>query len=235
MSSLRRIMKSLLPASIRELVRDRYREFAFRQAMRRYLRSPAACVKLGDPILAELIHSWGNESWSSLEEYLVACLQLALTTPGPILECGSGLSTLLVGEIATRRNLSHWVLEHDSAWAVRVQQYLKQYDLSAVNVSVRPLRSYGEFSWYDPPLESMPTDFSMVICDGPPSDTPGGRYGLVPVLAHRLRSDCVILLDDAQRHEECVIAGRWQKELGGTLERFGTKKPYIRLTVPNRR
>lgn len=82
--------------------------------------------------------------------------------------------------------------------------------LARLYQSSSPLKDYGDFCWYDAPLESMPDSFSLVICDGPPGATKGGRYGLVPFMRDRLRSGCVILLDDAEREEERTIAARWQ-------------------------
>ena len=70
-----------------------------------------------------------------------------------------------------------------------------------------------------------------VVCDGPPSGTVGGRYGLVPVMREHLRPGCVILLDDAWREDERAVARRWDSELGATHEVVSCKKPYIRMVV----
>ena len=75
-----------------------------------------------------------------------------------------------------------------------------------------PLVGYGEFVWYDPPLAQMPDEFSLVICDGPPGTTKGGRYGLLPVLGDRLRAGATILLDDAGRPAEAELIRRWENE-----------------------
>ena len=77
----------------------------------------------------------------------------------------------------------------------------------------------------------MPRSFSLVICDGPPSRTLGGRYGLVPVMRTRLKAGCVILLDDAEREHERQIARLWQTELGAKAEFLDGSKPLIRLVV----
>jgi len=71
------------------------------------------------------------------------------------------------------------------------------------------MRDYGEFHWYEPPLQSMPEQFRLVICDGPPGDTPGGRRGLLPVMNARLRPGSIVLLDDAQRSGEIEAIRRW--------------------------
>lgn len=153
---------------------------------------------------------------------------------GPILECGSGLTTILVGAIAQRTGQAHWALEHMPAWAAKVQKRLQQHQLDAVHLCVSPLKDYGDFGWYDPPLDTMPENFSLVICDGPPSTTKDGRYGLIPIMHERLAPGCVILLDDAGREQERSIAERWAQELGASFEILGAEKPYIKMTLSDR-
>jgi len=199
--------------------------------MKRFLDDPDACTRPGNPVIADLLYGWGNEGWSAQDEYLTHCIARALAVRGPILECGSGLSTILVGSIAKQRGQRHWALEHTPDWAAKVQAYLSRYQLDAVVLCVKPLRDYGDFGWYDPPLESMPGGFGLVVCDGPPGDTKGGRYGLVPIMRNRLGPDCVILLDDAGREEERAVARRWEAELGVPFDVLGSVKPYIELTA----
>jgi hypothetical protein len=93
------------------------------------------------------------------------------------------------------------------------------------------LKTYAGYAWYDPPLARMPSAFSMVVCDGPPADTVGGRYGLVPVMRRRLAPGCVILLDDAVREHERAIARRWEYELEASHDVIDGDKPFIRLVV----
>ncbi len=165
-----------------------------------------------------------------MDEYLAACIQSALATKGPILECGSGLSSLVVGAIAKQRGIEHWALEHSPEWAAKVQRHLDRYRMDSAKVCVAPLKNYGAFDWYDPPVGSLPESFGLVICDGPPYWNKGGRFGLVPVLRSKLNPPCVILLDDATREQERTIAKRWAAELGASYETLGTAKPYMKLT-----
>lgn len=195
------------------------------------MANPEACIRPGSPVLMDLIYGWGNQSWSAWDEYLAVCIGHALTSDGPILECGSGLSTILVGAIAKKRGRCHWVLEHAPEWAEKVRRYLRAYDLDSVVLCVAPLKNYVDFAWYDAPLQLMPDAFTLVICDGPPGDTRGGRYGLVPVMKSRLRPGCVILLDDSAREQERAIAQRWSSELPAAIESCASRKPYVKLTV----
>lgn len=231
MSLPHRILRSILPAPARRALRERHRQLVFDRAMRRFLADPARFVAADDPVILDLIYGWGNEQWSALGEYLSASLRRALEAAGPTLECGSGLSTLLVGAIAARRGNTHWALEHIPEWGSRVQGMLDRYGIRSVVLSVSPLKDYGEYCWYQPPLGAMPAEFSLVLCDGPPASTRGGRYGLVPVMRERLHAGCVILLDDAARQAESAVGRRWAAELAGALHLSGSAKPYMELVV----
>lgn len=232
---LRRIVKAMLPSRVRRSLRRLHRKVIFRRAMKRFLASPETVGQPGNRVLLDLIYGWGNEGWSAREEFLAECIDRTLTSKGPILECGSGLSTILVGAIAAKQGRSHWALEHLPSWAAKVQERLDRYGLDCVRLSVSPLLDYGEFHWYDPPLDAMPAQFELVICDGPPGGVKGGRYGLVPVMRDRLTAGCTVLLDDVVREEEHTIARRWSTELAGIVETGGVRKPYGRLTVPTNR
>jgi len=233
-ATIRGIAKRVLPGRAREALRLAHREFVFRRAMKRFLASPESCALPGSPVLDDLIYGWGNDAWSALGEYLAACMRHASEAKGPILECGSGLSTILIGAIAQRWGQPHWALEHSPEWATRVRKYLTQYGIDSVVLCVEPLKDYGAFSWYDPPLATMPESFSLVVCDGPPASTRGGRSGLVPIMRERLKPGCVLLLDDGAREQELALAKLWEGELGASSAVLGATKPYIEMTVTGR-
>jgi Methyltransferase domain len=227
---LRRAYYKSVPNPIRSIIQGGQRDEVFQRAMVQYLKNPGACAQPGNPVLQDLIYGWGNEAWSAMDEYLAGCIEYALSTRGPILECGTGLSTLLLGAVAKRQCQSHWALEHKSKWALKVQSYLNRYKLASV-IHLKPLKNYGDFCWYDVPMNRMPDSFFLVVCDGPPSRTKGGRFGLIPIMRERLKSGCVILLDDAEREAELDIAKRWEAELDSSFNIQGKLKPYINMAV----
>jgi len=100
-----------------------------------------------------------------------------------------------------------------------------------VTVHIAPLRSWDRFDWYDPPMDCIPRGFGLVICDGPPGATRGGRFGLFPVMQDCLATDAVILLDDADRAGEREVAERWQAEWGARVQKVGVEKAYFRIVV----
>lgn len=164
--------------------------------------------------LLQLISGWSNEGYAANLGYLEAVAKSSVMTQGPILECGSGATTILLGILCARRNIEVWSLENSLEWKDRVTKALEHNRISGVRVCASPLVEYGEFVWYDPPLAQMPKEFSLVVCDGPPGTTRGGRYGLIPVMGSRLPPGSTILLDDAGRPGELELIKEWENEAG---------------------
>lgn len=225
------IWSIVLPKSLRMVIRKAHRKLVFRIAMQRFLKKPDDCLQPGNTLIPDLIYGWGNESWSALDEYLTGCIRHAIANRGEALECGSGLTTLVLGAIAQKNGHNYWVLEHNPEWASKLRKYLKRYKLDSVILFHKPLKDFGEYSWYDAPLKQMPDHFDLVICDGPPGTTKGGRYGLFSVMGNRIKPGCIILLDDAHREDEIAIANQWHQENNAPFVIKGQIKPYIEMKV----
>jgi predicted O-methyltransferase YrrM len=187
---------------------------------------------ISEACLKHLIRCWGNPDWSVQTEYALACLDAVRTKGQSVLECGSGLSTLMLA--AASRTSSVTALEHHPGWAARVRASARELGLGNVEVVDAPLRDYGEFSWYGVGAPLLRRRYTMVVCDGPPGDTKGGRYGMLPVMKDSLEPGCMVLLDDASRPGEQETMSRWKQLFGleGGLE--GAEKPYAILTTPRR-
>jgi len=159
----------------------------------------------------QLLLAWGNIGYSASARYLQQVERIFRESEGPIMECGSGATTLLIAILAEKYNRKAWAFEHHAHWAHHVNDVLQALELRQVTVSHAPLKSYGEYEWYDVPA-GLPNDFGMVICDGPPGTIKGGRYGLFPVMGRHLDPDCRILLDDTHRKKEQELIKRWEGE-----------------------
>ncbi len=173
-----------------------------------------AGAALDQRTLRKLTYGWGNETWASSGHYLQAVVRYVGMTRGAIVECGSGLSTLVGGTLARRRGRTHLALEHHPEWARRAWKKIQTHGLDNVQLHVCAIRSYDTFDWYELQGVEMPAKIGMIICDGPPGHNRGGRYGALPVLKANLAPGCVVLLDDTHREEERQTAQRWCAELG---------------------
>jgi hypothetical protein len=213
----------------RTYVRQRQHAFACSRLLRRGIRALERDPRGNGQIWEDLVDGWDDRRWSVGVEYLDAVAALAVEEKAPILECGSGLTTLVLAAVASRTGSPVWTLEHDADCLRHVEARLERLRLDA-NVRHTPLRDYGDFDWYDVDPSALPT-FSLVVCDGPPKRTRGGRFGLMPVLGARLAAGCVIVLDDAARPEEREVIGRWASDRPLRHEVRGTERPYATVEL----
>jgi predicted O-methyltransferase YrrM len=147
--------------------------------------------------------------------------------PDLVLECGSGTSTLLMASYLRMTGRGRVVaLEHDARFAARTRQLLRELDLEEqAQIRDAPLRpvQVGErtIPWYD--LGSLRevegAKARILFVDGPPGrGAELARLPALPLLLPYLAEDCIVILDDAQRPDETLIAERWARETGASLE-----------------
>lgn len=206
---MRTYIRRFVPAPLKSWIRAALRAIQLRGIALRIARLPVGQSPDRDT-LTRLKKAWGNEGFAAKIEYLEEVARRGATVTGPVLECGSGLTTILLGLLAARRGVEVWTLEHLPHWHGRVARDLKRCRIGRVKLCLAPLRQDKDFSWYDAPLDQMPDRFSLVICDGPRGDTYGGRFGLLPTMGTRLPGGTVILVDDAQRAREADVLRRWE-------------------------
>jgi hypothetical protein len=190
-------------------VDDHWRRFLLWSELRRLGRAPPTRRSL-----RRLALGWSS-AYVADADFLMLVAQHASGSQGPILECGSGASTLVAAAYGSHPSYS---LEHIPGWAERVRDALQEGGLNAT-VFDSPLVERSTYDWYDIPTE-LPHGFWLVICDGPPGTTRGGRYGLLPELVDRV-SGAVILLDDANRSGEKATLQRWRAEFGARVIEAG--------------
>ena len=183
-------------------------------------------------ILTELCTNWGNESWPAKEELLAAIAAHAWETEGTILECGCGLSTVLLALIARHKGQRVVSIEHIEDYAIAIRSTLSRFGLANTEILVSPLVAYGDYDWYELPEGTfLEQEISLVVCDGPPEATRGCRHGVLPLTLPFLRHGAVILLDDVYSGGASVLA-RWKREFGLEAVIDGVVKPYGRIVMP---
>lgn len=227
-------IKDLVPVSAKR--RARRAQEAVRRQVRRPLKQPVlkaaladiastAPARPSDAQLQRLVAGWDNPAAGDLD-YMRAVIELCERADGPILECGSGLTTFLLSAYATQ---PVWTLEADERWFRRVRTEADAAGLSRANIIHAPLHDYGEFYWYQLPPE-LPPSFSLVICDGPAAGgLKGGRVGLLPVLGDRIESGSLVVVDRGMVHEHVAVAA-WEADYGLVAE--DTSTPYRMYRTP---
>lgn len=140
-------------------------------------------------------------------------------TPKTIVECGAGVSTLLMAYCI--KNLGQgkiWSLEHDEKYAVIARRTLKTHKLENMATVIHaPLKEISlggkSWLWYDTSFLGTINAIDLLIIDGPPGNIQKmSRYPALPILLGRLSKDAIILLDDSAREDEKQIIQKWLNE-----------------------
>jgi hypothetical protein len=183
--------------------------------------------------------------WAASADLLRLLLDLVLRErPRVILEASSGVSTLILAYGLRRVGAGGRVvsLEHDAEHAARTRQSLAVAGLDQIATVVHaPLVEHrlegGTWRWYD--LTGLPDllPVEMLVVDGPPRTTQKlARYPALPLLLDRLSATATVIMDDARRPDEQLIAQRWaampgwqvhfpHTEKGAAVLRRGATKP----------
>ena len=156
--------------------------------------------------------------WAASADLLLRVVdELLSRRPAVVVECGSGLSTLIMSLAIEQHGLPTRVvaLEHDAEYAAKTRALLERHGVSRhAEVRVAPLGPSSvaghETHWYDEAALDGLADIGILIVDGPPSSTGElARFPAVPLLRDRLAAQCVILVDDMQRPADQETASAW--------------------------
>src|SRR5262249_55420144 len=144
-----RILQRKTMRALARTVRDAVRQTHRRMLLRSSLARLDECVRAGrrpdTRLMENLVRGWSNEAWSAGSSLLSAVLDWLPKTTGTIAECGSGLSTLVLATAANATGRKVFSLEHDQAWAAKLQDALPDSLRAALELCVTPIRNYGEF------------------------------------------------------------------------------------------
>jgi len=139
--------------------------------------------------------------------------------PKVILECGCGVSTILMSYCVKDRGEGHiWSIDHDEGYAKATRENLKSHQLEDVATIIHaPLKEVsikGESRlWYDPACTEEIGAIDLLVVDGPPRKIQELiRYPALPLLIGRLSENAVIILDDASREDEKKTVEAWLDE-----------------------
>jgi len=223
-------LTTLFPRPVRTYLRNVWRDTSLRLTLMP-LRQKG---QMTDAEVAAFHKAWGNEGFAADKDYLARLL--TMLEAGPVLECGTGGTTLLADVMGQRNGFKTYCLEQNPEWARPVNRSLTRS--STVRVIDAPLRDFGEYHWYDA-QEALPMHFALVICDGPYIDAALGepsysawRYGVLPWLKSTGRTFDALLLDDVNDPRAPAILQRWEHEFGATVKRLASAEDECAIITP---
>lgn len=162
--------------------------------------------------------------------------------PETILELGSGVSTLILGQVLKKNGRGRLLsIDHDPMWANQTRSYVEFLGLGdVVSVIDAPLKDHvlgnRTVKWYDIPKASLDSlgAIDLLLVDGPPQaqdDPEQARYPAFPMLHARLSPAALVFVDDADRVTERKMVERWKAEYAGWhTQRFDTVDGVCILT-----
>ena len=184
----------------------------------RELDRAIAALRAGGKDLKALKRGWSNEGFEGDVKFLEETL--ARVRNKRILECGTGLTTIIAG----LNSGEVWSLEQDDEWAQKVMRAMDRNRISA-HIIAAPLREYEGYVWYDLTGLKLPLHYDLVICDGPYVNIARGstiyqawRYGVLPQMKLAGMSFKEMLIDDLDEKRSGPILERWGKEFGLTYQ-----------------
>jgi len=158
--------------------------------------------------------------WSAAPDFLQLIVDHALThKPAVIVECGSGMTTLMLARCCALNGGGHlYSLENGADYAANTRAAVARHGLaqhsSIIHAPLRPYTLDGrDYQWYD--VEQLTTGaIDLLIIDGPPGFIQKhSRYPALPLLRERLADDCTVFMDDAARPDERELVGMWLEEV----------------------
>ncbi|WP_162846164.1 O-methyltransferase [Seongchinamella sediminis] len=148
-----------------------------------------------------------------------------LRNPRLIVELGSGVSTLILGQILAKNGEGKLIsLDHDVEWAARTQKNIDALGLShvveVVHAPLAPMKmEEGTFLWYstESDLINQLKNIDILLIDGPPrtanQDRPdqghAARYPAFSFFWEKMSPDAIIFVDDANRRGEREMIKHW--------------------------
>jgi predicted O-methyltransferase YrrM len=154
---------------------------------------------------------YANNNFAAGPDVLALCVGVARKCRGPIIETGSGLSSVLMAAVS---DSSVYSLEHVQHYAMRTLSLAEEAGVSNVGMCYAPLKDF----WYDFDKFDLPNKFALGFCDGPPRLL-GSRMKFFEVIAPRCTA---IIVDDFKNdHNFARKVSEWCAANGRTVEVLG--------------
>ena len=153
--------------------------------------------------LKEAFEFVGNP-FAAQEDVLGLAVGYAARANGPIIEMGSGLSTVLM---AAATDQTVYCIEHSLHYAQLLEAMARSAGVSNIGVCHAPIKD----GWYDMDcFDGLPDRFALGVVDGPPRSL-GSRMGFMPAFGGKCDK---IIFDDADDVSYVDGILDWAQEAG---------------------
>ncbi len=171
-------------------------------------------------------------SWKADTAFLSHIVSaVELLRPNVVVELGCGASSFVIARALQRAGKGKLIsYDQHADFAALTQEWIEDNGMSAdiLHAPLGPAPEGWPGHWYQ--LSNIPDRIDLLIIDGPPWAIHPHVRGSAASLFGRVRPGGMILLDDAARPGERVVAGRWRREhhnIEFALDRSGAKGTLI--------
>lgn len=140
-------------------------------------------------------------------------------SPKTVVECSSGLSTLIAAKTLQQLGAGHvYSLESDQYYCDQTRALLDKHKVSdwatVIHAPLIPTEINGvSYQWYDASALNELNNVDLMVIDGPFAGVnPLARYPAGPKLLPKLASDGEVLIDDYQRPDEKKMVKLWLEQ-----------------------
>lgn len=157
------------------------------------------------------VFRYSGNNYAADAGVLALCVAIARKCRGPIIETGSGLSSVLMGAVT---EFPVYSLEHLPHWAAQTLAWAEEGGVANVGLCQAPLVD----GWYQTEPFDLPAKFAFGFCDGPPR-CHGTRMRFFEVFGDRCT---VIAVDDIKTDNNFAAkVHAWAEANGRTVTILG--------------
>lgn len=162
-----------------------------------------------------------QKEWTVLPDFTLNLLNIVSENkPSVIVECGSGLSTLILGYLVKNGMVSKSIaIDHNKQFYEATKADLIKHGLEKyVNLIYAPLKPViindKEWFWYDTTVvDEIVDQIDILIVDGPPGQIQKhSRYPAIPLLKRYFNPNYNVIADDSRRPDEKEVIEIWLQE-----------------------
>jgi len=165
--------------------------------------------------------------WAASPDFLHIITDILLDRkPLTVVECGSGVSSVVIGYLLKKNGRGHlYSLENSDVYAIKNTELICRHRLNnQVSILHAPLTEMTindeQKKWYDTTQITTIQSIDILIIDGPT----GHRYPALPILHTQLSENALIIVDDCNRKKDRENVLKWQHEFGLNIEWLNTEK-----------
>ena len=182
------------------------------------------------PEVFNAIVAYNHNPFSACAEMLSAAYDHALKATRPIIEVGTGLTTLVMGIACLRNGQRVHALEHDLEYFRQMRRSIELWGLRPISLYYAPLKEYPEITpegakqplmWYGD-IDDLPKEADLVVIDGPPRRY--GREAGYKLLKRQLMIAKTWIVDDVDDPGELARVTKYATEYLKTVQDVGLKQ-----------